>query len=234
MFYRLALLILTTRALYCADVSLGVQGGGPLGDFFRPGEVGGLNEGLIVYTSKSVPYTVGPTVEVHRLHSFGLEASFLYQRFHYSYSGFFIGSFSPGVTNVASKTTGNAWSLPILLTYRPVLRLPIFFGAGPVVRNLQGLDQNVEYESTYSLGGPLITKTQRTESGNPADLRKRWYPGVEFAAGWDFKLSKLRISPEIRYTRWTANIADRSSLQPPLQFPSNRIELVLDLCGRLN
>jgi hypothetical protein len=84
----------------------------------------------------------------------------------------------------------------------------------------------VDYESTYSLGGPITTKTAGIETSNPPDLRKRWYPGIEVSAGWRFQFSPIDVSPEIRYTRWTANSADG---QLPLQFPANRIEVLVGI-----
>src|ERR1035438_5731122 len=100
-----------------------------------------------------------PIAEVQLSHRFGIEGSVLDQRFHYTYWGQLINTFSPGVANVWSKTPGNAWSFPILLNWQPLRRRPLYFGAGPVIRNLRGLDQVVDYESTYSLGGPITTKT---------------------------------------------------------------------------
>jgi hypothetical protein len=188
------LLILAAGTICCQELHLGVQGGVPFGDFFSPDLTGGLNEGFFYYNSKPVPYTVGPIANVELPHRFEIEAGVLYQRFHYTYWGQFINSFSPGVTNVWSKTTGNAWSFPLLLEWRPLRRYPFYIGAGPVIRNLRGLDQVVDYESTFSLGGPVMTKTARIETNNPPDLRKTWYPGVEVNAGWHFALSTLSSS----------------------------------------
>ncbi len=182
------------------------------------------------YNSKPVPYTVGPIAEVQLSHRFGSEGSVLYQRCHYTYWGQLINTFSPGVANVWSKTTSNAWSFPILVNWHPLRRHPLYFGTGPVIRNLRGLDQVVDYESTYSLGGPITTKTAGIETSNPPDLRKRWYPGLEVSAGWHFQFSVTYVSPEIRYTRWTANIAEG---QRPLQFPANRIEVLVGINHRI-
>ena len=224
------LLVLTAGTIYCQALHLGVQGGVPFGDFFSPALVGGLNEGFLYYNSKPVPYTVGPIAEVQLSHRFGIEGSVLYQRCHYTYWGQLINTFSPGVANVWSKTTSNAWSFPILVNWHPLRRHPLYFGTGPVIRNLRGLDQVVDYESTYSLGGPITTKTAGIETSNPPDLRKRWYPGLEVSAGWHFQFSVIYVSPEIRYTRWTANIAEG---QRPLQFPANRIEVLVGINHRI-
>jgi hypothetical protein len=217
------LLVLAAGTIYCQELHLGVQGGVPFGDFFSPALIGGLNEGFVSYNSKPVPYTVGPIAEVQVSSRFGIEAGVLYQRFHYSYSGQLINTFSPGLSNVWSKTTGNAWSFPLLLTMRPLRRYQLYFDAGPVIRNLRGLDQVVDFES---LEGPFITKTVRTETSNPPDLHKRWYPGLEVSGGWHFQLSQIRISPEVRYARWTANIAEG---RRPLQFPANRVEVLVGI-----
>ena len=62
------------------------------------------------------------------------------------------------------------------------------------------------------------------DTAEPSDLRKRHYPGVVAAGGIEFRLGWLRLLPEFRYTRWTANIASPGGL---LRFAPNQAEFLL-------
>lgn len=147
-----------------------------------------------------------------------LETNALYQRFHYSSAG---DDLTYG-NKFTAKTTGNAWSFPVMLKLR-LHHLP-YVAAGPVVRHLGGIQQ-VRNETIASFPlGRAFTMQQRHIS-NPADLAKRWYPGVAVAGGYNLGFSRLRVSPELRYTRWTANIATDNVV--PLRFPANQFELLL-------
>lgn len=219
------LFVLSAGTLLC-QVRLGIQGGEPFGDFLLPGTAAN-HFGFADYTSKPVGYTVGVTGEFGLPHRLSLEASALYQPFHYSFSGINVAV----PTKFSANTTGNAWSFPILLKWHPVRRSPAYFSGGPVLRHLGGLSQRINSE-TFDF--PPDRRT--TSTSNPDDLRKRWYPGLALGGGWDLQFSKVRISPEIRYTRWTANIADDRDLlqfRRPLQFPPNRIELLVGITYRV-
>ena len=224
---RALLFILAPGILSCQELRLGVQGGAPFGDFFQQGGYRG-HFGSADYTSKPVPYTVGPTAEFGSAY-LSVVASALYQRFHYSFAG---ESVTSSLTIFSSKTTGNAWSFPILLKWRPLRSRPMYLLGGPVIRHLSGLHQ-IEHDR---LGVGIAEHSTTIDTASPADLRKRWYPGLELGGGYNFRFSKFRISPEIRYTRWTANIAgdrDIFRLLRPLQFPANRIELLVGVTYRI-
>jgi hypothetical protein len=223
---HVCVLVLTAGALLSQELRLGVQGGVPFGDFFLQGGYRG-HFGVADYTSKPVGYTLGPTAELGSQY-LSVAASALYQRFHYSAAG---DSVTSNLTLFSAKTTGNAWSFPILLKWRPIRRSPGFVLGGPVIRHLANLQQVVDYEM-FVPGVPIF---RRETTSNPQDLKKKWYPGWELGGGWNFQFSKVRISPEIRYIRWTANVSDDRdlfSLRRPLQFPPNRIELLVGITYR--
>jgi hypothetical protein len=92
------------------------------------------------------------------------------------------------------------------------------------VRHLGGLHQWVN-ETIQNLGTPAPPLSfQRIEVSDPKDFNKRWYPGIAFASGFDIKLGRARVSPELRYARWTANTASDGVR---LRFPGNQFDLLL-------
>jgi len=205
-------------------LTIGVKGGVPLSDFFRDSTTAGhFFAGSD--TSKPVRYTIGPTLEIGLPLHLSVEASALYQRFHYSSTGTTLNVFVP-LRDFSAKTTGNAWSFAPLLKFRPGNRHLPWMAAGPAVRHLGGLHQSLN-ETIQSLGTPAPPLSfQRIEVSDPKDFNKNWYPGVTFAAGFDMKLLRARVSPELRYTRWTANTAPDGVR---LRFPGNQFDLLLGI-----
>jgi hypothetical protein len=61
------------------------------------------------------------------------------------------------------------------------------------------------------------------DTGEPSELRKRFYPGLAAAAGLELRAGRFRVLPEFRYTRWTANISPPGGL---LRFASNQVEFL--------
>ncbi len=62
------------------------------------------------------------------------------------------------------------------------------------------------------------------DTAAPSDLRKRTYPGLTAAVGIEFGRSRLRLLPEFRYTRWTANLSGPGGV---LRFDPDQAEFLL-------
>ena len=60
---------------------------------------------------------------------------------------------------------------------------------------VSGIEQ---FRSTVNAAGQVINTTITT----PAEFNKRTDVGMVFGGGVEFKIKRLRISPEFRYTRW--------------------------------
>jgi opacity protein-like surface antigen len=73
-----------------------------------------------------------------------------------------------------------------------------YVDAGIAWDTLQGLKQTV----TQTVIPTNITST--TTTSNPAELHKNTTTGFVIGAGVDVHVLLIRISPEIRYTRWGA------------------------------
>jgi hypothetical protein len=102
--------------------------------------------------------------------------------------------------SVLSETSYSVWEFPILAKYHFGGRLlDPFVGAGPEFRTRPG-----------GLISRNITNISRD--------------GFVLAAGLDFKLKIIRISPEIRYTRW---MSDSAATAPAAAVTSNQNQAAL-------
>ena len=157
------------------------------------------------FRSSSTPFIVGPTIEVHFPFGFGVEFDALYRKFHYDAS-------SNLVDAVVNGKAANAWEFPILLKYRvPGVIVRPFLDAGFAFDHWSGVSQVIQTPSS------LLTNT------NVSGTNK----GVVLGAGLEFNLHLIRVSPEIRYTRWGAtNLADFGGV---LRSNQNQAEVLIGL-----
>jgi hypothetical protein len=121
---------------------------------------------------------------------FAAEFNALYQPFSFRQSNI-IG------TPSSSKTTGNLWQFPVLLSYR-ILEGPIepFIDVGPSVQLVTNITES------------SITIIDPTPAISHPQPERRAVAGFAVGGGLRFSLGRLHISPEIRYTRWTAENFD--------------------------
>ncbi len=226
---RLLWLCLFSSWATAQPLHVGITAGVPLTDFFVAGAGGSRAFCYCFARYSSVPhrFTVGPTIEADLPFGFAAEVNVLYKRFDYSWVG--ESGIAPRI-EAAGLTTGNSWEIPLLLKRRFISHSvrPYVLG-GPVVRHVTGLHQSSNEVIYGYLGdfpvqcsGPCLS-FRRVESNSPSELRKRWYPGVSVGVGIEARAHFLRISPEIRYTRWTANSAPTFGLY----FHGNQVEVLV-------
>jgi hypothetical protein len=179
--HTIALLILLSTACSAQRVSIGAKGGLPIGTDY--------------YGNESRPVVYGPSVEFHLPAGFAVEFDALYQRTGYSASF----SYSPGAGTSASyqvRERGNNWQFPLLgkfyfrsrqAPWRP------FLGTGYAFRSSWNHSETVQ----------TITDSEGTHTYNPNyDSRSPFDVGAVIAAGVRFRLGRIAIAPEMRYTRW--------------------------------
>lgn len=180
---RILFLLLAGAVCAFPQFSAGVKAGVPLTDFFDT--VRSPNFG---FNSQTKRYVVGPMVELRLPGGLGFEFDALYRRFNYE------GEVSIQDVLTNNRTTGNAWEFPLLAKYRfpfPLVK-PYILG-GVAWNTLTGLRQDL----TSAVVG-------RSSSDEPAELRDRTTTGIVLGAGLEVRAILIRISPEIRYTRWGA------------------------------
>ncbi|MGH9661084.1 MAG: outer membrane beta-barrel protein [Bryobacteraceae bacterium] len=173
-------------------VSAGIKAGRPLTEFFS------LASGRTPFESDPRRYIIGPMFELNLPGRASIELDALYIPFNYRQSG----------TTSALRASGNAWEFPLLLKFRfsDGLVRP-YLAAGVAFNRITGLKRVDDFLS------PAGTPITSTTTSDPEELRNRTGTGVVLGAGIEVKALVLRVSPEIRFTRWgVANIRDASGL----------------------
>ncbi|HEV2198880.1 MAG TPA: porin family protein [Bryobacteraceae bacterium] len=165
-------------------VSIGVEGGVPITDAFQT-----FRGNSAFYATNTKRYEVGPALQVHFPARLTLEVDGLYKRLGYQYQ-----QSSPTV--ITRSTVANSWEFPVLIKY-DVLPGPLrpFVGAGGAFRHISGID---EVQHAIDAAGNVVDVTL----DNAPEFNRRNDIGLVLGGGVTFKLGRVRISPEFRYTRW--------------------------------
>jgi hypothetical protein len=134
------------------------------------------------FFSSTKRYIIGTTAELRLPLGLGVEFDVLFRKFSYDRTDLvdvLVGNYS---------ATGNQWQFPLLFKYRfPGSAVRPFVVAGPSLSHISGL---------------TIVGTVLNNRDDPEELRKDLVAGAVVGAGIEIKALFLRISPEIRYTRW--------------------------------
>jgi opacity protein-like surface antigen len=199
-------LFATPVVIFAQPVSLGVKGGIPITDPLK-GQTGFLSgspgllptePGEVTYTSNTKRYLVGPTAEFHLPLGFSFEVDALYRRLDYQ------SSETGDNFQTTKQTTANSWQFPFLLKWRlPLGPVHPFVDAGPSVEYVSGIHRSAR-QTVYNASSPGTAANATTN--NPDELDNQTRVGFTAGGGLEFKAGLLRISPEVRYTRWNTNI----------------------------
>jgi len=177
--------------LQAQPVQFGVKGGFVLTDSTR-------------YTrDESRNYTFGPTIEFRLPRNFGIETGFLYKRIGTDDQLFFDNS------RVNYRTRGNSFEIPVVGKYyvRSSRVFTPYLGLGVAMRRTWQTTES----SVTGPPNPFYT------GGNfrLQDLSS-FGAGAVGAAGLQFRHGRWKLSPEFRYTRWSAE--PQRILRNPNQF----------------
>ena len=172
-------------AAFPQALSVGVKGGAPLGDAFKIVSNAAAGRSYFQDTKR---YTFGPMIDVRLPFGLGIEFDALYKRMEYGYTG--------TAANVNSLTKGRSFEFPLIAKYRaPGPIVHPYVGGGVSFRSLQGLKQFVTRDLPGAVRGNTVSST-------PEELQGRFNKGIVMVGGVEIKALKVRISPELRYTRW--------------------------------
>lgn len=185
---RLLLFMFSSICAFSQPFSFGVKGGIPATDF-----VSAIDTGNIRFNTGTNRYIVGPTIELRLPFGFGIEVDALYRRLHYDAAAFAIDV----VTQ--ARTTADAWEFPILAKYRlPTKIVRPYIDGGVAFDTLAGLKQTI----TQTVIPTRISNV--TANSSPPELKNTTTAGVVVGFGVELHALIVRISPEIRYTRWSS------------------------------
>jgi hypothetical protein len=135
-------------------------------------------------------YTLGPTVEFALPYRLRFEADVLYKRLDQTDHRFLSPTFG-----TIQRLAANSWEFPLLLKYVWQQGAVGPFGVlGGSIRRINSFDYSQE---TFSGSSYNIVRGQ-VEEGH---TQGGWVIG----SGLRFNLSVVKISPEVRYTRWTSD-----------------------------
>jgi hypothetical protein len=209
-------LFLFLPAAFGQGFDAGVKVGVPVTNFFDTGSSGSVH-GSSVYSSATRRYTLGLSGEWWLTHAFGFEVDAMYHRLGYTGTAISVGT--GGVTDSVLHVTGNAWDFPLLAKYRFGHILRPYVAGGGTLRYIgpvhgQGEQTNVTFPTNVTV----------INTDSPVDLNKRVYPGLTAAGGLEFGVGRFKLLPELRYTRWTANISGSNGV---LRFAPNQLEFLL-------
>lgn len=200
LFLLIAGLLLLIASPAFGQVSFGLKAGLPVTETFRTGSLPNLR-----YLSDTKRYTLGPTVEVKLPFGLGVELDALYKRLDYETSAF---------DNPVSqtRTTANSWEFPLLLKYRFEKKGVVqpFLDTGASFHHISGLKQV----------GTLAT-------AGPSEFRRSFNGGWVLGGGLDIHAILIRISPELRYTRWTSANFENQTNPSAFQSKRNQVELLV-------
>jgi hypothetical protein len=218
--YRPILILLFALPVWGQGFHAGLKLGIPMTDYFDTGSTGSLHGGA-VYSAGTRRYTLGISGEWRLSSRFGFEVDALYHRMGYTANVNFFDSASGNFSKSTAEVKGNSLDFPILAKYRFGRVVKPYVAAGGVLRHIGPVSETGEQTV-----GSLAANTSSTSPLNsaPSELRKRFYPGVTVAGGIEIGWGRLRVLPELRYTRWTANIAGPGGV---LRFAPNQAEFLV-------
>jgi hypothetical protein len=148
-----------------------------------------------------------------------VELSALYRRTGYSTSDTNLG------ITFLTQVRANSWEFPLLgKFYLPGHFLPVrpFVEAGYVARSLSGVKGVVQGFGTGMIASSPLN-TRELLGDNPTH-------GFALGGGLQLRVGKLRIAPEIRYTRWTGRAFDtQGSRRFFVQSLQNQADFLLGL-----
>jgi hypothetical protein len=152
-------------------------------------------------SSNATHFIIGPSVELRFPAGIGVELDALYRRLDLR---------AADSLGILTNSAQNAWEFPLLMKYRaPGIVVRPFVEAGAAFNRWSGIKQ------IANLSG--LTKSSQPVTG----------AGVVLGGGLEIHPPLVRISGEIRFTRWGAK--DLSGLGGLLRFNQNQAEFLIGI-----
>ena len=158
---------------------------------------------------------MGPTVQIHLPLHLAVEFNVLYRRLNYD-NNFYTRSPSSGEGFINTNNVANKWEFPLLMKYRfSGAAVHPFVVAGVSVNRINGTGR------VRATGQRTFTEWHYTRIVSPSgfaleELARLSTGGFVLGGGVEIPLSFIRISGEMRYTRWA-----HENFRKGTQFRSN-------------
>ena len=203
------MLFLVPAVVLAQPFSFGVKVGAPLTDAFN------VASGRANFSPDTKRFVIGPTGEIRLPFGFGVEVDALYRRYEYSYSS---SIFSPVAGDLqTAKTTGGSWEFPILAKYRTPIPLVKPYVVGGLAFNKLA---NVKQTLTCFSGSCGKSFNDIAHNSNV---------GVVVGGGLQVNALLLKISPEVRFTRWGVANFDISAGSGSLKSNQNQADFLIGI-----
>lgn len=185
--------------------------------------------------SGSRPIGVGFTFHAALFGKFSLDVNAIHRRADYNLSTAVVGATTTTsttkttVTNITyERSDMTYWDLPLLLEFQPEHRW--YYEGGTALRYLSDIQswrfqRSSSAVTTISSGSVSTTNTDTCCNETPASATKN-VVGLVAEAGVHFREAfGLKVTPEVRYTRWLSN----NIASGPAQSARNQIEILLGI-----
>lgn len=215
----------STLPIWGQGFHAGLKLGVPFTQYFETGASGNLHLNA-AYSSAARRYTFGASGEWRLTNTFGFEVDALYHRVGYTGNVFVFPGEGPFIRSVFD-VKGSSWDFPIIAKYRFGHVVRPYVAGGGVLRHFGPVrEQGEQTRGDLAAPPPTMFSTSPIDTTRPPDLNKRFYPGLTVVTGIEIGGGRLRVLPEFRYTRWTANITNAGGL---LRLAPNQAEFMVGL-----
>jgi hypothetical protein len=197
------------------DLEVGLKAGVPATAYFDA-----RSNQTVEYSAATRRYTVGASIDWRVAPTLGLGLEALYHRM--GYVAIVSSSGAGERTTSAVDVKGHSFDFPLRARWYLGTSRRLFVTGGFLIRYAGPVRGRGELIVEDLLTGG-VTRTP-VDTTDPPELRKRLYTGFTTGAGVSFGRGRLRVVPEFRYTRWTANLAVAGGL---LRFAPHQAEFLL-------
>ena len=202
-------------------VEFGAKIGIPATETFDTAAWGFLATGRYQGASATRRYTAGAGLGLRLPHGFGADCDVLYQRL-----GFDVNSMPTpiGIAMVHTWTTANSWEFPLMGKFRFSRHAAVtpWVGGGVSFRATSGVSSTSERIDVFR-----NVSRWTSQSDQHLDARSRF--GGVVMAGVGAPAGFLRVSAEIRYTRWRADDLAATGGYFDVKSNPNQAELLLGI-----
>jgi len=213
--------VLLAGACVAQDIHFGLKAGIPFTAYYETGRES-IHGSSTDYSAATRRYAIGASVEWRLGRTLGLEIDTIYRRTGYVSISTALGSGT--LTTSSFDVKGHSWDFPMMLKCRLGRGRRPYIAGGISLRYLGPVRAQGKTTVDDSRSG-LVTESP-IDTSDPTDLRERLRPGAVMAAGIELGSGRLRLLPELRYTRWNPHIADCGGL---LRLNPNQAEFLLGL-----